>query len=107
MADLDREDMMEAVAEGVRQAFSDALATGGSDVLPRDLLHDAIRRGVADAVWRVATNATDAPCADFYDSIKDGASYGYAPPWNRTLWYGGPGAVLDSSGIIQQAHLVA
>lgn len=26
-----------------------------------------------------------------------GASYGYAEPWARTLWFGGPGAVYDSN----------
>jgi hypothetical protein len=39
-------------------------------------LLDAISRGVADAIWRVATNATQAPCADFFASIEDGVAIG-------------------------------
>ena len=35
------------------------------DVSKQELL-DAIRDGVADAMWRMITNATSAPCADFY-----------------------------------------
>ena len=33
---------------------------------------EAVRQGVYDAVWAIATNATDAPCSDFYDMIKNG-----------------------------------
>lgn len=36
----------------------------------------AIRDGVADAIWRIATNATDMPCADFYAAIAKGAEEG-------------------------------
>ena len=39
-------------------------------------LLNAIRDGVADAVWRMITNATDMPCADFYDFVKDGVAEG-------------------------------
>ena len=39
-------------------------------------LLNAIRDGVADAMWRMITNATDMPCADFYDSVKDGIAEG-------------------------------
>jgi hypothetical protein len=41
-------------------------------------LLNAIRDGVADAMWRMITNATDAPCADFYDFVKDGVAEGIA-----------------------------
>ena len=41
----------------------------------RELL-DAIREGVFDAMWAVATNRTMAPCTDFYDSIQDGVEAG-------------------------------
>lgn len=34
---------------------------------------EAVASGVRSAVWDVATNATDGPCADFYESIKAGA----------------------------------
>lgn len=39
-------------------------------------LLNAIRDGVADAMWRMITNATDMPCADFYDFVKDGVAEG-------------------------------
>ena len=39
-------------------------------------LLNAIRDGVADAMWRMITNATDVPCADFYDFVKDGVAQG-------------------------------
>jgi hypothetical protein len=32
----------------------------------------AIREGVRDAMWDMMTNATIAPCHDFYDSIREG-----------------------------------
>lgn len=31
-----------------------------------------VQIGVADGIFRIATNATDMPCADFYDAIKEG-----------------------------------
>lgn len=64
MTDLTREDMMEAVSEGVRRAIA------GSGMFV------AIRDGVAAGIWRVATNATDAPTADFFDSVKEGVRDG-------------------------------
>jgi hypothetical protein len=39
-------------------------------------LLEAIREGVADAMWRMITNATQAPCADFFASIEDGVAAG-------------------------------
>lgn len=78
MGDLDRDDMMEAVADGVRRAFAAALTRDGYFDMPHELLCDAIRKGVADAVWRIATNASDMPCADFYQAIKEGAAEGMA-----------------------------
>jgi hypothetical protein len=40
--------------------------------LTKTELLDAIREGIADGLWRVATNATSMPCHDFYASIQDG-----------------------------------
>lgn len=37
-----------------------------------DQIYQAIREGVADAMWRLMTNATDMPCNDFYDHVKAG-----------------------------------
>ena len=39
-------------------------------------LLDAIRDGVRDAMWRMITNATSMPCADFYATVKDGVEAG-------------------------------
>jgi hypothetical protein len=36
-------------------------------------IYEAIRQGTYDAIWQMINNATDAPCADFFDSIKEGA----------------------------------
>jgi hypothetical protein len=33
---------------------------------------EAIREGVREALWDVMTNATSAPCHDFYESIREG-----------------------------------
>jgi len=32
----------------------------------------AISKGVYNAIWDIATNATHAPCGDFYASIEKG-----------------------------------
>ncbi|MCX7178010.1 MAG: hypothetical protein NTX56_04305 [Proteobacteria bacterium] len=40
--------------------------------LSREDMMNAIRMGVADGIFRIATNATDTPCEDFFGSIKDG-----------------------------------
>jgi hypothetical protein len=41
------------------------------DVSKQELL-DAIRDGVSDAMWQMITNATSEPCADFYETVRDG-----------------------------------
>ena len=38
----------------------------------KDEILEAVFNGVKSAVWDVATNATDMPCSDFYDSIRQG-----------------------------------
>jgi hypothetical protein len=40
--------------------------------LTKEDMKDAITKGVYHAFWQMITNATDAPCADFYDFVKDG-----------------------------------
>jgi hypothetical protein len=42
-------------------------------LLDEDKIYRAIREGVHDAIWHMITNATQMPCADFYDTIKDAA----------------------------------
>ena len=71
---LDRDDMMEAVAEGVRQALVEIARDRERFDAPHELLYNAIRQGTKDAIWAVATNATDMPCSDFYQTIKEGVS---------------------------------
>ena len=44
--------------------------------LTKEELMLAISRGVSDAIWRIANNATDMPCTDFYDAIQKGAADG-------------------------------
>ncbi len=36
----------------------------------------AIREGVHDAIWGMITNATMAPCADFFAAVEDGVATG-------------------------------
>ena len=56
--------------------YNDTVEIGGSkmpklpSVTKQEML-DAIREGVHDAMWRMITNATDAPCKDFYATIGD------------------------------------
>jgi hypothetical protein len=53
----------------------DAIRLGTRDSLPRLSANDlitAIRGGVADAFWRILTNGTGTPCADFYTAIREG-----------------------------------
>jgi len=40
--------------------------------LEADKVYAAISEGVSDAMWRMMTNATSAPCEDFYASIEKG-----------------------------------
>jgi hypothetical protein len=44
--------------------------------ISKDELLDAIRAGVRDAVWEMITNATSAPCEDFFDTVKSGIETG-------------------------------
>jgi hypothetical protein len=37
----------------------------------------AISQGVESAIWRIANNATDSPCGDFYHHIKLGVKEGF------------------------------
>jgi hypothetical protein len=40
--------------------------------LDQDRLYDAIRQGVADGIYMIATSATQMPGTDFYEEIKAG-----------------------------------
>jgi hypothetical protein len=39
-------------------------------------LFDAVCRGTCDAIWQMITDATHAPCADFYATLKEGVADG-------------------------------
>lgn len=73
---LDRDDMMEAVTNGVREGIVELGSSHGRFDIPHELLYDAVRQGVRDAIWQIATNATDMPCSDFYETIKQGVQDG-------------------------------
>ena len=68
--------MIEDVTEGVRQAFREIASSGGQFDLQHELLFDAVRRGTCAAIWQMITNATQAPCADFYATVKEGVRDG-------------------------------
>lgn len=42
------------------------------DNLSDEQILEAIRKGVHDAMWQMITNATQMPCADFFDTLKQG-----------------------------------
>lgn len=46
-------------------------AVGYPDLDP-EKIYEAIKDGTCLAIWRMITNATDMPCADFFDTVKDG-----------------------------------
>ena len=53
--------------------------------LSREDMMLAVQRGVADGIFRIATNASDMPCADFFEAIKQGAEAGMAQAADRAL----------------------
>lgn len=40
--------------------------------LNEEEIYKAIKDGVYEAMWQLFTNATDMPCSDFYNYIKEG-----------------------------------
>lgn len=62
----DRE-MSEAISSGVENALP---AFSGIEIT------EAIKEGVESAFWRLFTNATDAPCQDFYEAVTNGIAKG-------------------------------
>ena len=48
------------------------------DDLDKQEIYNAITEGVDRAMWRMITNATDMPCHDFYDTIKDAAEKAFS-----------------------------
>jgi hypothetical protein len=41
--------------------------------MDEDRFYEAVADGVERAMWRMITNATQMPCEDFYDTIKEAA----------------------------------
>lgn len=71
---LDRDDMMVAVTNGVKEAILTMTESGDgySGKIIRDPFLNAVESGVYNAMWSLMTNATDMPCTDFYEMIKQG-----------------------------------
>ena len=44
--------------------------------LTKEELAEAISEGVRRAFWQMITNATSMPCADFYAALEDGVARG-------------------------------
>ena len=51
--------------------------------LDNEELIKAVSDGVQKAFWKLFTNDTDAPCADFYDAISKGAAKGIEETFSR------------------------
>jgi hypothetical protein len=47
-----------------------------ADRLDPERIYKAIQDGVHDAMWQMITNNTDMPCADFFETIKQGTKEG-------------------------------
>lgn len=89
MSKLDIEETYQAIVEGLSNTLinlgmegyhiTDAIEEGVSQALPdmgNGRLHKAIADGVENAMWRMMTNATDAPCQDFYEAVTNGIAKG-------------------------------
>lgn len=85
--DLDEDEVYNSLTEGVRLAFpemdAESVARGVEDGVSSVLsdmgdgaLYRAFAEGVSAAMWRMMTNATDAPCADFYEAVTNGIAKG-------------------------------
>lgn len=85
--ELDIDEVYESIIEGVRRAFPEMearnVARGVEDGVSAVLqemgdgaLYRAFAEGVSEAMWRMMTNATVAPCADFYEAITNGIAKG-------------------------------
>ena len=80
---LSREDLFDAIRMGVREGIVDIGTDWGRKDIPHEIVYEAIKVGVRQAIWDMITNATQMPCGDFYDTVKDGvreAIENLAPP---------------------------
>lgn len=78
MNKLTKEEMFKATKDGIKEALLTMTESGDgwSGLIRTDQFMEAIRSGVSDGIWRIATNATQMPCADFYEMIKEGVKEG-------------------------------
>lgn len=74
MKELSKEDLMEAVSIGVKEAIHEMCETGDgySGLIRSEQFFEAIKSGVSQSMWEMITNATDMPCSDFFNMIKEG-----------------------------------
>lgn len=70
--ELDADEIYDAVRQGVYEAFMEFMRQRSHNVIEGD--YDPLFEGVRAGIWQVATNATDMPCSDFYDSIQKGVA---------------------------------
>jgi hypothetical protein len=64
---LTKEEMLDAIQEEMGDILLNVFAE-----VTADRIVGAIRDGVREAMWQMITNATDAPCHDFYTMVKMG-----------------------------------
>lgn len=50
-----------------------------------DRYYEAIAEGVHRAFWQLFSNASDMPCHDFYDTLKDAAREAFETVADRLL----------------------
>lgn len=71
---ISKDDFLEAIKAGITEAILTMTESGDgySGIIRTEEFMNKIQEGVHSAIWQIATNATSAPCSDFYDSIQKG-----------------------------------
>lgn len=69
---LNRDDMMAAVMCGVRDGIASLLQRDLSAEAAEDWLYVAVRDGVRDAIWKIASDGTSRPGVPFYTALQAG-----------------------------------
>ncbi|MGG5890718.1 hypothetical protein ACLF3G_26845 [Falsiroseomonas sp. HC035] len=67
MVELSRDEMKQAVTEGVKQAFAENMEN-----ISTELVSAAISKGVADIFRKIAVEGYEDPGEEFYNQIKAG-----------------------------------
>lgn len=62
---------VEDVAAAIREGVEDSIPS-----ISVEMVIEAIAEGVRLAMWKMITNATDAPCGDFYEAVTNGVEKG-------------------------------